>query len=341
MTTSEKINSAFNGYIGQEQSVENARTDVLAYTQSGVLPKVLLTGIYGLGKSEFISRYAKAWESVGVQVVTVTPSAYKDRSSTIHNDIKRMFISGEKWILIVDEAHAVSMNKGLEGAKDIGQAIHLWTDETCQTKIQTWRSGEETYIPCNTRGGIVLATNEFEKIDKPMRDRLSRYDLVLYTKDELQLILSSVVRRFGLKWSSDKLSAMVATCGRGRARPMIELIKRILIIRAAEKAIGNDGTTVITREIANRALKAEGMLPFGVTQDESRLIVQLEKMQASKAGRLQARLIMENDPFKQAFKGADGLAFIQPVGHEWCLSPEGHAWVALCRKDGFALPIAR
>lgn len=230
------------------------------------LTQPLLFGEAGLGKTKLAEIYGNAMASI-----LKVPFIRVENPEEI-----RLKVDFDKWItrleaepsfvLFIDEMHELKTNSPSHlylksFLMKMGDPSKIGTD------IQVCSS---YFIPDRTNKVIILGTNQAGKVDPAIVSRWQTFNLSLYNQKEIFQIANLLIVNHGLTVESDKILAMIAGCGRGTARPIVNLLCDSILPLCISQ-----GTTVINRDIVLEALRQQEMFPLGFNKAEVEMIAKI------------------------------------------------------------------
>ena len=239
-------------YVGQKRVVETLQIAIEAAKQRGeVLDHTLFHGPPGLGKTTLAQIIAHEMESRFVP----TAGPMLDKSG----DLMGILTNLEKGdVLFIDEIHRLprQVEEFLYSAME-DFAVDIIFDKGAHARPHRFRLEPFTLVGATTRAGLLSA---------PLRDRFGIYrDLDFYSVEELE----KVVHRSAsiLTVPIDRGGAHeIARRARGTPRVANRLLRRVRDF-AQVRASGE-----ITTQVADEALRLEGVDQIGLTHQDRRLL---------------------------------------------------------------------
>jgi Holliday junction resolvasome RuvABC ATP-dependent DNA helicase subunit len=270
---------AFAGVVGQNNvksafslSLSNAAR-MVETGEKIALTWPLLLGEAGLGKTNLAEIYGRELASIlKVPFIRVE----NPEEIRLKVDFDKWFArleSEASFVLFLDEVHEMKPN----------QVSHLYLKSFLMkmgdpSKIGTSiQVGSNFFVPDRSNKVIILGTNQAGKVDPAILSRWQTFNLSLYNNQEILQIAKLLVSKYNLTVEDDKILALISGCGRGTARPIVNLLNDSILPLCISQ-----GTTTISRDIVLEALRQQEMFPLGFNKAEVEMISKLGNSTVSK-----------------------------------------------------------
>jgi Holliday junction resolvasome RuvABC ATP-dependent DNA helicase subunit len=262
----------FEGVIGQELAKDKLAFHLNNHLNNGaVFRPILFEGSQGDGKSFLTRRLARNFPDPSdpsrKHKKFVSQNGANIKNPTMFfEDICSTFADGTQYITIfIDEVH------GLPKSVQNALLTILEADYT------TYEFNDVTYTFDMSRVTWIFATTENDKVFRPLRDRCINVQLQPYNLDELAEIIELVVA--GRVQFDEGMIEKLAYHVRRNGRQARDLAKDIVAL--GQSWFGKKDFEFIRKQL--------GLLPFGLMQDELRVLQMLDADGPLKLGALGAR----------------------------------------------------
>lgn len=262
----------FNNIVGQtitKSALSLSLANAATMKQTGVkvdLAQPLLLGEAGLGKTELARCYARQMSEI-LDIPFVEVSNPEDiRLMTVFEKWLSNLESMPSFVLFVDEVHKIG--------KDVAHKyLHTFLLKMLdrQNVGQSVQVSDKYFIPDRANKIIILGTNVPGKVDPAIKSRMQNFNLSLYNRDEIKAITNLLFDSRGLQVESERLSEIIAGCGRGTARPIVNLVDDSLLPMTQ-----NFGSNIVTQTMTMEALKHQEMYPLGLKKPEVEMLMRLK-----------------------------------------------------------------
>jgi len=206
-----KINDAFEGFIGQGHIKKQLSFYHEAYVSSGITPFIMFNGAKGLGKTCAAQRFAK---SLGKPLLEINCSTIKN-SEQFFEQIFIPIIMDKDIVCFFDEAHALPKEL-------VMSFLTIFNVEGVSKKHFQWR--ENNFEFNFEKQSFIFATTEPDKLFAPFKDRLTIIDFKPYQSSELGEILT---KRLDWVTFKDDVIKDISLTLRGNARSAVKRAKEI------------------------------------------------------------------------------------------------------------------
>lgn len=329
--TFEDIKSAcFNHIIGQTQAVRQLIQSVMAVINGhGDLFSGLLLAPAGTGKTALLKAYGAALvEFCQIPSLVVTPQEFR-RLGDSWNELLKL-LDGGRYFLAIDECHELYTGKTVQTAKIASFAMRALDGNYKGGGIKL---SDELIVDFSRKHcSIMLATNFPGKLPEALggtSGRAERLELALYSEDELKRILLNMLGAKKIRACEESLG-IVARCGRGTARPLEHVTRKLDTNLLAE----GDKRTVNKADIFT-ALKDCQMFPLGYARSEIDVLLGLENTAMTQQVVL-ARFPKLDLPSWRQFVGyAMGNCHVGKANGGFVVADKGRKYLEALRKEGF------
>lgn len=260
----------FTNIVGQSVAKESLTETFEASLRGGALPRVFLDGQAGLGKTELAKSLGKAYEDQGYNFVQIDLDEIRlagEDYNKVSNLLADPTISGnyKGTVFFIDECHKLATVKTKQIANLYAALLKIGDG---QSETGFVPMGEGLVDARTDKSGFVLATNMSHLIKDggALLSRYSNLKLALYTQAELVEILQSMLKKLGMKSANTDTLALIASTGRGTARPMS------LVARKLREIATNQGKDTINKDDAIKAMRLAEVYPYGVSKLEIALL---------------------------------------------------------------------
>lgn len=241
-----------NEYIGQEQIKKNLEIFIsAAKKRKEPIEHVLLYGCPGLGKTTLAHVISN---EMGAQI-RITSGPAIERAGDLAAILTNL---GDGDILFIDEIHR--LNKVIE------EVLYPAMEEYALDLVIGKGPGARTVRLNLPRFTIIGATTKVSMISSPLRDRFgATYHLNFYEDTDIGKIIERSAKLLDIKIDN---TAVELLAGRARKTPRVanRVLKRVRDY-AEVKANG-----IITKELAEEALRNLGVDQFGLDQIDRRIL---------------------------------------------------------------------
>lgn len=312
----------FAGVIGQETAKERLTRSILAASaDDGHIPPGMLVAPPGIGKTMMLRKFGEAVKSILNRKVLFFESGEDLGTKTSFiEDVFLPHVQNQECILLVDEAH--------EMRGPIKSLIRNILEPSVHRKTRTVMGVNGEPITWNPRiNSIMLATNKIDQIDQALLSRLERFDLNYYSDEEVAQILFDALREHRITFSENTLRE-IAQCNRGTARDIVHwqtAIRQYLAV-AKKKTINKDDVKNI--------IKSRDALPLGVTKNELRTMLVLERCGPMQLKQLAAHNMIDSKEQNSNEKYLFQRTFIT-VETKRQLTATGKVYLEALRREGY------
>jgi Holliday junction resolvasome RuvABC ATP-dependent DNA helicase subunit len=319
---------AFNHIIGQKTAKSALSMSIASHECGAELSQPLILGEAGLGKTELAKSYGNAIaEKLGVQMVEIG-SPRDVRNLTEFDPIFQQLVNDPKFVLYLDEVH--ELESGKVAHMKLITFLRKGLDRQNEGKVV--QISDQYYIPDRKNKVIILSTNHPDKVDTAIRSRCMTINLMHYNKDEIRLITSSLLEKNGLVIDSDDTLERMASCGRGTARPIVNLMRDTLVPMAALFQ-----TNVITNDMVMEALRQNEMFPGGFNLPETQMMVLLLDSPKNR-NQILSRIPNLDGIFHKAAAYMQSYKVIDlQTNGMFRLTEKGKTYIAKCRELRFSI----
>jgi Holliday junction resolvasome RuvABC ATP-dependent DNA helicase subunit len=182
--TSKNRAKYFGRYIGQNALIADMceTIDALKENANLPLPKWMLDGIAGAGKTELANAIAKALAPEGFTFVVIHESITLPQFLTVWAES----IEGKKCVIFIDEVHGMKNNKVINLIKRLTET---------GGEIRSIRADESTFCTSNPFQHLWIAASNMETTDDALWGASGRFDrktLVPLSEDEVKACLEQM-----------------------------------------------------------------------------------------------------------------------------------------------------
>ena len=239
-------------YIGQEQIKENLKIFIAAAKKrKEPIEHVLLYGCPGLGKTTLAHVISN---EMGAQI-RITSGPAIERAGDLAAILTNL---GDGDVLFIDEIHR--LNKVIE------EVLYPAMEEYALDLVIGKGPGARTVRLNLPRFTIIGATTKVSMISSPLRDRFgATYHLNFYEDEDIGKIIRRSAKLLNIQIDDEAIELIA---GRARCTPRVanRILKRVRDY-AEVKANG-----IITKDLAEEALKTLGVGQFGLDQIDRRIL---------------------------------------------------------------------
>ncbi len=239
-------------YIGQEQIKGNLKIFIeAAKKRKEPIEHVLLYGCPGLGKTTLAHVISN---EMGAQI-RITSGPAIERAGDLAAILTNL---GDGDVLFIDEIHR--LNKVIE------EVLYPAMEEYALDLVIGKGPGARTVRLNLPRFTIIGATTKVSMISSPLRDRFgATYHLNFYENEDIGKIIERSAKLLNIKIDNEAVQ-LIAERARCTPRVANRILKRVRDY-AEVKANG-----IITKELAEEALKNLGVGQFGLDQIDRRIL---------------------------------------------------------------------
>jgi Holliday junction resolvasome RuvABC ATP-dependent DNA helicase subunit len=253
------IHPAFEHIVGQDNIRNLLSLSLSNYERETDLIQPFLIGEAGLGKTEIARAYGQAlaemFETEFVEFAT--PSDF--RLVTDFKPFLEMLEKSEKYVIYIDEYHELDpkmiahahfsafLRKGLD-RQNTGKTFQVLD------KVLSFNRKKQVFI---------ISSNQPDKVDNALKSRMNTMTLVPYSMKQIEEITRRILEKNGMECDYDQTLSRIAACGRGTARPIVNLVHDVFKLFNVK---------VIDNESAMHALRLKEMYPAGLRISEVRLV---------------------------------------------------------------------
>ncbi len=299
--------SEFDKIIGQDRAKSRLLASIRSFQRQGITLSPLFCAQKGGGKTVLADAYGLELEKAGAIFTKFSsPEEFREEGDSWNNLVK-FFTGPERAVLFVDEAHLINF-KNTRRLDKARAALMKSLDKSNSGKIIVLDS-ETAFTFSRQQKTIILATNFPGKLDPSgaLQSRMDKIDLDEYTNDELLTILKLMLTNKGFHHLNDGTVEIVSKCGRGSCRPMEKIVDELTILLSGKK------TKTITKEEVKMALRNIKLYPFGLNENEIKILEKLSKP-LRLAHALAALPQIEARVFKQSVGYLFSLELLKPHG---------------------------
>ena len=263
----------FSDLVGQDSVKKKLSFYLDAFHKTSQAPFLLMAGGAGLGKTEFSKAFAKnLCEKEGkIGFIEINCSTIKNNEEFFDRMLPEIFIH-ENVCVLFDECHALP--------KDLTMAfLTIFNSESSHHKTFEWNG--MSYVFNFKRQTFVFATTETDKIFPPLKDRFTSVDFEAYNEQELGEIIKICAP--DIEFDDDCLKEVASTI-RCNARSAVKRAKEISLYCGAKES--NHFSLYNFRDLCDNV----GILPFGLSNTEKRILQILKKFGSATLTGLSAKL---------------------------------------------------
>lgn len=249
--------SSFDDFIGQRDVVKALRISMDAcLSRGGVLGHVLFYGPPGLGKTTLAGIIASY---MGSRLITALgPSIERP------GDIASLFASAREGdVIFIDEIHRIDVKAQetlFKILEDFQLDIMIGKDDG-QKKTVSLKLPHFTLVGATTRQGL---------LQQPLRDRFETIlRLEPYSRDDLGVIVKNLHKKINDIPMEEDAASLIASCSRGTPRIAGRLTRKVRDYAQVK------GAALITKDLAEEALKVSGLWKDGLDKNDKRYLQQL------------------------------------------------------------------
>lgn len=306
--------------VGQD----NIKT-LLSYSINGIrsekeLIQPLLFGEPGLGKTEVARSYGKA---VAEELETeffeyATPSDFR---LVVDFDNVAEILSRPSYVLYVDECHEID-TKMVSHAKFVAFVRKALDRQNDGKMIQV---ADKTFYFNRKKQVLILSTNHPDKVDNAIKSRMNAMTLIPYNMKSLKEITRNILSRNNMECDCDQTLDRLASCGRGTARPIDNLVKDVFTLMNVK---------IIDNEIAMTALRLKEMFPIGLKPSEVRLLDLCKERILNRLQILSALTDLQGN-FSESIAYLMQKQLIDAKSNGFQTSPKGEKYLKYIIREGF------
>ncbi len=263
-----KIHPTFKRIIGQSIGKQRLSESIYSYEHGGSMMSPLILGEAGLGKTEISQALLDALKKLGIPTLHLkTPQELRsDGAEWVQ--FAEMVTTFPKYAIFMDEYHEVNGTLG-QGptirTASVRSFLMKALDNTNQGKLINFYGQQIKFNRKNQT--FILATNFPGKLDPSgaFQSRCDKVVLDLYNEDEMIDILNLMLEQNDLKPACDSTLRMIASCGRGTARPLSKIIQQIKMTfdsrGETKKTINKDD---VIHSLVLAKMFPQGLQPFEI-----------------------------------------------------------------------------
>ena len=326
------ITKHFDKVIGQDLAKTDMMHSVASFANGGPALSPLITGEKGNGKTHVATAYCDALREMGVSVLERQPDEL--RTPEGFNELINFIEDSDKWAVWIDEIHLLKKRSTVQLERVMNMIMKMLDKANHGSPVQVTQDKTLVFRP---ETGIFMGTTNFpEQLDKSgaMQSRFDKMELDLYTVPELVDILGLMLSGFGFNGVAEKTLTQIAKCGRGTARPMEKLVKKLVMNNAAE----GKKTKTINRDDVARALRLSRMYPQGLEYHEVQIMAEgVDKIM--KDSMILSRFPKIERPQLRKSKGyLQSIEFLHDTSKGVKTTPKGVRFLNDVKKAGFEVP---
>lgn len=316
------IDAAFLPIVGQDAAKRRFKNKILAaLADNGFFAPLLLVAAPGLGKTRFLMVCAQLCRAIlGRNKMIFQRGEECGTKIGFVEEYMIPYFHDKDTFLYIDEVH--------EARKPVLALLRSMLNPTSDRRPHTIRAHgdyELTFDP--SKNSMIIATNKIDQLDAALVSRFERLDLVDYTDEEMAQILSNCIADQNITFNDNTL-ASIAACNRGTARDIIHwqnAIREHLAV-AGKRSINKDDVKAIIR--------ARETYPLGITNNEAKTLLHLEKH-----GELQLKELAAMNIIDAKEQNANEKYLLQrrliAIDSKRRLTPEGMQYLATLRKSKY------
>lgn len=317
------IREFFSPIIGQSTPKERLSEILIGPTvEGGYMAPVLIIAPPGVGKTKLLRAIQSIVKKMLGRKTIFFPSGEEMGSSDeFFDDVLIPHVHEKECVMFIDEFQ--------DAASHMRDMVRRMIDITVERHSHVVSHGDKECVIDPKRLGIVIATNEIDKVPAALLSRCERIDLDLYTDDEMEQILFQSLD--GLHFHENTLRK-IAECNRGSARDIVHWVNAI----RRHAAIA--GKKTLNREDVCQIIRKRETFPYGISKNELKTLLLLERFgdqqlkELSAKNHCQAAEQNSNETYLRARN------FIE-IGIKRHLTKDGREYLAELRKDGFLGPV--
>jgi Holliday junction resolvasome RuvABC ATP-dependent DNA helicase subunit len=317
--------NAFSRIIGCEKIVEALILSLVAASQDGYFKPLALIGAPGYGKSYIINALKDAIRAVlGRRRISFeTGRECGTRITFTEQTLIEGLQGGElSGVVIIDEVH--------EAVADVRNIVRTCIQPDSARLPYSFVPAKDYQFTFNPlKHSFVIGTNKVDKLDPALLSRFERKDLPGYSDDEMERILHRALADSGYTFNENTLR-IIAECNRGSARDIQHWQD------AVRSHLVDANKKTINREDVRAIIKRRETYPLGVTANELRTLLLLEKegdMQLKRLAAMNGIASKEQNAnelylLQRGLIEIDGRRHILPAGLEYLRDLRRHKFVA-------------
>lgn len=316
------IDPVFDHIVGQNSAKSILSLSLKSLKNGGELVQPLFLGEPGLGKTELARSYGNAVaETLGVTLMEyATPKDFRNLAE--FDPFLDMLCSEKKFVVYVDECHELESGKVAHSIFQamVRKALDRQNDgKVFQVADRTMQFDRKTQL-------FIFATNHTDKVDSAVRSRMSQINLIQYNMDQIQHITQRILEKNGMVCDCPETLKRIASCGRGTARPIVNLVKDVFSLM---------NLSVIDTATAMSALRMKEMYPAGLNLNEVKV---LDLLMDRSLTRLQIMSAISglHGIFSEsiAYLITKQLLDVETSG-KYTITPKGKKYVNFCKTNNF------
>ena len=316
----QQLQAHFSNTVGQHAAISKI-VDLWGghYYDEGHIPAHLITAPPGLGKTHLLENIRKMARALGRKPLFVNSG--KELGTRLDfGEVCVREMQGKTATLIIDEFH--------EAAAGVQNAFRSMIEVSAVRKPREVKFSDDlifTFDP--TIHTVVLGTNRLDLVDEPFRTRLEIVELEQYSDEEIEEILTQMLRGSQISFEDGSLR-MIAECNRGNARDIISWGGSVKRRIASLHKKNVDSTDVVS------ILKTKGILPKGVNKSELAILLALESSSGLQQQVLAAKCGCSPSEIKAHEKYLWRREFVRNEGNRH-ITKNGEEYLRYLRNCGF------
>lgn len=325
------IREEFRSIIGQERAKQMMSMSAHAGEQYREMLSLLVHGEKGNGKTNIIRAYGESLvaNNPNRKLMVLQPRDFRLINET-YNRLVETIISGEEYVLIIDEAHEL-VTDNTKQLRTIFNFIRNALDGNNRGKTIAFDSDQFTMFD-RRRHVICLATNYPYLLDKSgaLQSRFTEIVLDLYNEKELAKIAELMAEKAGLNFEKTEESdplMLIARCGRGTARFLERIFEQLALF--STDTIGMNHVAIALRNLK--------LFPRGLNEKEIWLLKTAMVQPINKAQFL-SMTGMDSDELKKSIaylSNPETRLINQAINGTLETTKRGKLYLKKCKEVGF------
>lgn len=328
-----EIKPEFHCLIGQDRAKNTLSLSAIGGENGKEMLSVLITGEKGLGKTRVMDCYGNALvnSNPARTRMSIQPRDIRLLGDN-YNNLVSMLISGEEYILEIDEAHEL-VTDGTKQCTTLFNFLRRALDGNNKGKMIPYADDQFTMFD-RKKHVISLATNYPHVLDKSgaLQSRFTSIVLDLYNEDELYQITGLMAQSNGLVFADgegEDPMRRIARCGRGTARFLERIFEQLALIP----------TDTIAETHVAAVLRNLKLFPRGLGEGEVNII---KKAQNGALTRTQCQLTgkLEGGELNKslAYMTDTELRFLNQLPNgSFEITSRGRSYLKKCKEMGFEI----